>query len=260
MFSAGGLATFVQQSASVAIVGVMGLLLLSGCFAELLPASAGTRLAFTCAMLDPQRASVAVLQSYVGEDVHLDISVAITALRDELTILSGRDAADLGAVQRTGPAVPADGWNATTVAAWGASQPFQSGNRVLMRILWVDRLDDDRLSGVAPVAGTIALSQHAILAGAARLAADPSVVARAVLLHFAGHALGVVNQGVPVQDPDIQEREGPASHDPDPTSVLHAAWEDPRTMAWSAGAAYDRYPDDLHRDWAAAKAPGGVCQ
>lgn len=232
---------------------------LAGCFSELLPAAGGTGIAFVCAVLEPEEAETVVLQSWVGKDVDVDRSLAITALRTELADLSGRDSSRVSAIERVGPAAPRDGWNDSNVQTWGQQQTFLGRGLVTLRVLWVESLGDGNQTGSSPTPGTVALAQAAINAGADHLDTSPAVVARAALLHYAGHALGVVNRGIPVQDPDIQEREGPPNHDPDPTSVLHVGWDDARTMSWAANATYDRYPDTLRRDWAAATMPGGAC-
>jgi hypothetical protein len=78
-----------------------------------------------------------------------------------------------------------------------------------------------------------------------------------VLLHHLGHALGLVNRGIPVQDPALHEREGPPGHEPDPASVLAAGWDRASTMEWAPGATYTRYSVGAVSDWQGARS--GVC-
>lgn len=230
---------------------------LAGCFSEVLPAGPLTKLQFICAALDPQEADRLVVESWVAASVDLDVEDAQRALVAALGRLGAREGGII-LRQQDGPAEPADGWNATRLRAWHDDRPFASGNEVHLRVLWVSTLGNGR-SILEPAPGLVAISQDAVREGAVRMGVGENDVARAVLLHAAGHALGAVNRGVPVQDPDIQEREGPPGHDPDPASVLHAGWEDAATMAWAADATYDSYSAALRADWAAAVQPGGVC-
>lgn len=230
---------------------------LSGCFSEVLPVGPLTKLEFICAALDPQEAERFVVESWLGPGVDLDVEDAQRALVAALGHLGARDG-DIVLRPEEGPREPRSGWNATGLRAWQDDRPATGGNEVRLRVLWVRTLGDGR-SSLEPAPGLVAVSQHAVREGAARMGVPENDVARAVLLHAAGHALGAVNQGIPVQDPDIQEREGPPGHDPDPASVLHAGWEDAATMAWAANATYDAYGPALRADWAAAVQPGGVC-
>jgi hypothetical protein len=109
--------------------------------------------------------------------------------------------------------------------------------------------------------GAIAVSEAAILQGALRLNVSAPDVARAVLMHYAGHALGVVNDGIPIQDPNLQEREGPANHEPDPASVMHVGWHQASTMTWPVDANFTRYSDAVAASWqGAAASPDGACR
>jgi hypothetical protein len=230
-------------------------LALSGCFSEILPGPT-TRLAFACAVLDRESAPRILLESWVAPDVDLPVVAIEEDLMAELRLLV-EPGNEVAREERRMDEPPAD-WTPASVRKWLASEAILRLNTVRFHVVWAPELPDDA-TNQAVLPGVVVLSVQAIRDGAARLDRSEGEVARAVLLHAAGHALGAVNQGIPVQDPDLQVREGPPGHDPDPTSVMHAGWDSPATMRWAANATYDRYPDAVRADWAAAVAPGGVC-
>lgn len=233
----------------------------SGClsgFSEVLPTPPVSTLAFACAVLDGDGVERVRLASYQEAD-GLDPSVALAALASEVALLAARPPGAVTVANRTLPEAPAGGWNATTLGDWARQTPFLNRNQVTLRILWLTVLDHPDQMGLVPAPGAVALSQTALETAALRLNRSSDDVVRAALLHFAGHALGATNRGIPVQDPDLQVREGSAGHDADPASVLAAGWEDARSVEWVANATYDRYPGAAHADWHAARGPGGVC-
>ena len=232
--------------------------LLSGCLQGLPGGGPATTLAFTCAVLDPVQSDLVVVEWWTGQDASVPEAWAGVAERvaEALGNATGRPLA-FRAITREGPAPPEGGWNRTSLAEWAGSQPTLRSRAATLRILW--QPGEGNATGAPLSAGTVLLFREPVRAAAARLARPEPEVALAVALHHAGHALGLVNAGVPVQERDIQEREGPAQHDRDPASVLHAGWEDARTALWAANATYDRYPSSAAADWRAARAPGGVC-
>jgi hypothetical protein len=232
-------------------------LLLAGCFSEILPTRHESKLEFICAVLDPQQAERLVVDAWVGEGIGLDVAAPQAALVAELAEAGSRESG-ITLERHRGPDVPRRGWNATTLAEWLADQPTEIGDEVHLHVLWVESLGGGT-SLLVPASGLVAVAQDAVREGAFRLGVPAEDVARAVLLHAVGHALGAVNLGLPVQDADIRGREGPGGHDPDAASVLHAGWEDPATMAWAADATYDAWPAAVHADWDAAVDAGGVC-
>jgi len=234
--------------------------LLAGC-SEILPSAPETRLQFACAVLDPDVAGRVVVHAWVEEgvaDADLGIGSAHAALERELEGIGLRRGEGDVAFERQRLAEPDEGWDAEALRAWAEDLPFDFGDEVHLHVLWVGTLGDGRATLLGPPAVT-AVSGGAVLAGAGRMGVAPQDVARAELLHAAGHALGVVNLGIPMQDADPQGREQPAGHDPDPASVLNAGWDRATTMAWAANATYDSFGPALHADWAAAVAPDGVC-
>lgn len=231
---------------------------LSG-FSEVLPPPGVSTLDFVCAILDARGVERVRLASYSQEGVVVDPTLALRGLEGELAVLSGRPASGIDIIEQGAPATPAGGWNGTTLALWGRENPFLTRSQVTLRVFWLLTLDHHDAMGLVAAPGVVALSETAIEAAALRLDQSNEAIARVALLHYAGHALGATNLGVPVQDPDLQVREGTPGHDADPASVLAAGWEDARSAVWIANATYDRYPDAAHADWLAARGPDGVC-
>jgi len=233
--------------------------LLAGCFQALLQAEPSTTLGFTCTLMDPTQADSIVLESWVEPGTWLTPANASTLLARFVPLLAnltGRPAGSISWSLADAPSPPAAGWNRTNLA--GQAGPFLRQRVATMRIWWVASLREPA-TGLVAAPGAVAVALDSVAAAADRIGHPRAEVAFGVLLHQAGHALGETNQGVPVQDPDLQEREGPPGHDKDPTSVLNAGWDDARTLTWAANATYAGYPAADLADWAAARVPGGVC-
>ncbi len=237
------------------LVAVALSLVLSGCVAELLAPPATTVLSFACAVLDPVRAQAVVLESWGAMPGSPE---AVAALRDELVRLTGRPAEAVTVRVQDEPEFPGAVADAAGVVAWGREHAFLEGDSVVFAILWLPSLGGNATGASGP--GVVAVAADAAEALAGRLGRPPAEVARVLLLHHAGHALGLVNRGVPVQDPTIQDREGSPGHEPDPASVMNGGWEDARTASWSRNATYDRYSDGVAQDLQGAAAPDGVCE
>lgn len=232
----------------------------AGCFSEILPGEPVSTLAFACAAIDPVVAPRLRIVSYTEQEVEIPTAAVMGVLAARLANVSGRDATLVSVLPREAPQAPEAGWNDSRLTTWVRDEPFLGRGQVTLRVLWLGTLGDGTPAGLVPAPGAVVLSQEAIAAGAVRLNRTVEEVATVVLLHFTGHALGVTNRGIPVQDPALQEREDPAGHDADPASVLAVGWDDARTMAWAANATYDHYPDAVLADWQAALEPGGVCE
>jgi hypothetical protein len=241
-----------------AVVVVLGPLLLSGCFQALLREGPSTTLSFTCALMDPAQDDAIVVQSFLAPTApsSLGIGAILGRLVTVLSNLTGRPPSIFSIDQQAGRDPPATGWNRSLLADQAGG--FLRQRTVTFHILWVDSL---RETGTGFVAGpgTVVVALDSVAAAADRLGRPLAQVAMGVLLHQVGHALGETNQGVPVQDRRILQREGPPGHDLDPASVLNMAWDDARTVTWAEGTTYDRYPATNVADWAAARSPGGVC-
>lgn len=232
---------------------------LPGCFSEILPQAPVSTLAFACAAIDPAVEPSLRIVTYVADGVDLPVDDATDVLAQQMQVVSGRQPDAVSRATLDAPAEPRQGWNESRLAAWVRDEPFVGRDQVTLRVLWLARLGDGNQTGLVPAPGAVVLSAPAIVSAAAASARSPREVATAVLLHFTGHALGATNRGIPVQDPDLQVREGPAGHDADNRSVLAAGWEDARTVEWAANATYDHWPAAALADWQAAKTERGVC-
>lgn len=240
------------------LLSVVAATVLAGC-SQILPAGPQTRLEFVCAVLDPEVAERVVVHAWVAEEVPeaVDVEAAHAALDRELRGIGARSG-QVSFQGHDGPEAPASGWNASEVRAWADDLPLDFGDEVQLHVVWVPALRDGG-SNLLAGPGLVAVATDAVMAGADRLGIQADDVARAVLLHAVGHAMGAVNQGVPVQGIDLSAREGPAGHDPDPSSVMHVGWDRADTMAWAPNATYASYGAATHADWAAAGQNGGVC-
>jgi hypothetical protein len=231
-------------------------LLLAGCLQGLPGAGPATTLAFTCAVLDPVQSDSVLVEAWTGSGAGEPWPGVAARVAAALAEATGRPGAFRAAV-REGPPPPEEGWNRTTLQEWARGQDTLRQRVATLRLLW--QPGEGNATGTLLSPGVVLLAPEPVRAAAERLGRPEREVAIAVALHHAGHALGLVNEGVPVQERDIQEREGPPGHDRDPASVFHAGWEDARTALWAANATYDRYPASAAADWRAARQPGGVC-
>jgi hypothetical protein len=232
-------------------------LLLSGCFQAILREGPRSTLDFTCALMDSVQDDRIVVESWRAAEVDLNVTPILRHLVAILANLTGRDPGLFSVDERAGPDVPPGGWNRSRLAQ--AAGPYLRQRTVTLAVFWVASVGEWGPTGFLVAPGTVAVAMDNVAAGSARIGRPVAAVAQAVLLHEVGHALGQTNQGIPVQDPDIQDREGPPGHDRDPASVLHDAWDDAFKLAWAGNATYDGYPAPDLADWAAARSPGGVC-
>jgi hypothetical protein len=230
-------------------------LAVSGCFAALIELPSESHFGFACRVLDPREADDVIVQVWRGEGVEMDLQRPAAILIDALANATGRSIQDFTYTHRHGPDPPRGSWNQTSLTAWSLERAPEARGPAILRIVVVDAwlTSGDRLGP-----GAVVVSQAAAMAGAAQTGRSPTEVAGALFMHYAGHALGVVNDGIPVQDPNLQDREGPANHEPDPRSVMHEGWHSAATMAWPPGAGPLRYSDGVRQDWQAA-VNGGVC-
>lgn len=264
-FGVAGCVPALRWGVTVVLVVALG-----GCLSEILPGPPVSTLDFTCAVLDVRGVERVRIQSHGGQDslgftASADSdsagarAVALATLASQIAQLAERELSQISVVEQGLPEALEGDWNASTLMEWAQDEAFRARNEVILYVLWFPALADATALGLIPAPATVALSEGAIQLAAARLNRTTEEVARAVLLHFAGHALGVTNRGIPVQDPELQVREGTPGHDADPASVMTDGWEDARTASWAANATYDRYPDAAHADWQGARGPGGVC-
>lgn len=208
--------------------------LMSGCVAELLSDDEQSVRNVACAVLVPERAERWTL---VLHPDGIDVSLAVEALVHEVT-LAGRSPESVRVVTED----PVE-----DLEAWAGTRDVL-GSDVTTHMAIVSGLDASTLH---PIPGVWVLSREAIEQGAEATGRSEAELARILLLHVAGHGLGVVNAGLPMQGPNITGREGPMHHEPRPDSVLSSQWHHVSTMPKSQ-AAYDRYSDDVRADLAGA--------
>lgn len=214
----------------VRLAAVVCIVLLSGCVSELLGAEAQTTRNVACAVLSEARSPEAVVV------VHgTGLEGAVAGLLSEWTNATGRTSF----VVRWMP-VPSLPLEELVRTLPGLEED------VALQVVVVPDLPDDA-TGVLARPGLVAISQAALDAGAP---AGP------LLLHFAGHAIGLVNAGVPLSTTSTAAREAPMHHEPSPQSVMHVGWHHIGTMP-KTSAAYNRYSDALRDDMSAAAT--GVC-
>lgn len=203
------------------------MVLLSGCVAELLGSEDQTTRNVACALLSTERAAT------INIHVHGAVE-GVEAWVGEVASASGRERAAF--TIHNHPATPVDD-------VWLAAQ-LGLNDDVHMRFVVVPELEEGLLGDVARP-GIVLISQAAIDAG----------VGTTVLLHFAGHAMGVVNAGVAMNHTATEGREAPAHHEPSSRSVLYAGWHRLDSMP-KTNATYDGYSAAVRDDLAAAR---GVC-
>ena len=238
---------------AAAVGVVLAALLAAGC-SDILVLPPSTTFDFACAALDHgERFTV---QSWLDDDLPQGLEGTGEWLRSPLSQATGRTAESIriaGARDLPARAAAPGG-----IMAWAADQDVFRTDGAILMVAWVPRLEDANATGTVAAPGVVVLA-HDTIAAAASAGRTFDEIGLAVLLHHVGHALGAINLGIPVQDPDIQVREGPPHHDPDPDSVLHRGWDDVRTVEWHNGP-YDRFPAGALADWAAARSATGACR
>ena len=228
---------------------------LSGCFADLLVQGPMTTRNFACFVLDPEGPPLEIVVQAESESAY-DPVVPATALEQELVRVSGREPGSIGRSFLHGPAAPEGGWTQESLDAWAATQVVEEAD-LRLHVLWAQEADLLAPSGARLAPGVVVVVHEEVVLGAERLERPVDEVAAWVLMHQVGHALGQVNDGVPVQDPDLAKRENPPKHDPSPGSVMHTGWHAAATMP--RNVTEPMYPEAALEDWDAARAPGGVC-
>lgn len=127
-----------------------------------------------------------------------------------------------------------------------------TANEVVLYVLYLDgRSDQDdsnrQLLGLSYSASSFCVFQETVLANSSRL--GRGAVERAVLVHEAGHNLGLVNNGIVMQTPHQDVANGP--HDVDADCVMHHAIESSR-VAQILGAVPDDFCANCIADMRAA--------
>ncbi len=208
---------------SVAVIA----LLLSGCVTELLATPSLDARGLACQAFDGET-KVRIIHHGDGppiDDMSADWIVDVSRVL-------GEDGSRFSWSTGSSPKEPLDAW----VADLGVM-----GKTLRLHVVWLPDLDGDTVAVLAP--GVVGINTTA---------ADP-VSARGLLFHGLGHALGVVNMGVPLHDADGPSREAPAGHMPGTamSNAWHRVEDFPRNVTG--------YADATIMDWQAAVADPAVC-
>lgn len=100
---------------------------------------------------------------------------------------------------------------------------FSSGSQAVLYVLYVDAQSDQdtqssRVLGLSYSGSAFCIFKDNIRASAAGLVTEP-IIERAVIVHEAGHNLGLVNNGIPMQVAHQDVANG--AHDSDSSCVMH---------------------------------------
>lgn len=231
---------------------------LSGCFQgfqEIIQNQDPTTRTFTCAVLQDAPVAHLTIEVFVEEGVPFSPVAPVDRLREVLATHTGKERDQIQVRIETLGQSPETGW---TDEGWDEAlrgHTFQVGSDgVVLRVYWLDSLPTP-WTGEVPAPGVVALDHAALRQKADLLDWDTDRTATTLLLHHVGHALGVVNRGIPMQE----NHEGAPQHSSAPGSVMHASWEDPDDTTVVADATYDDYPAAVVADWDAARDDPRVC-
>lgn len=240
--------------ARLVAVAVLLSLLASGCLAaEFLAPETETARSFSCAVLTADAYPFMVVR--IGKETGVRSSVAgpATHLRTVLSEHSEKDVLDIELEIEADVVPPEGGWSEAAFAARAQLFSFQEDRRtVALEVLWI-QAGLGGITGKVLAPGMVVVSQDAIRAKASQAGAPLEATAIAVLLHQVGHALGQVNDGIPM----VADHEGSPKHDSDHASVMHEAWHDAATVP--EGPPPQGYGADAVADWQTAIGEGGVC-
>ncbi|MGB0651930.1 MAG: hypothetical protein ACPGQL_01915 [Thermoplasmatota archaeon] len=220
----------------------------AGCLQDWIAPAEATQRTVACAFLDPAAFTTVEVTLWAPEGGPGDL--AATALQDALVALT--DATDrpwstLAVERRALPDLPGAGDDNEALLDWSNELDARiDGDLLRLDLLW--QAHD------APVEGGYVLAPGILVVDGAAAASAPDTTraASGLLRHLLGHALGAVNDGVPMQ----HNHEGAAKHDDDPDSVMHVSWHQPAAKPADAPLSYS---DAILADWAAAAGPEGVC-
>lgn len=242
----------MQRAVAVAVL----LVSLSGCFSELLDDNRVTVRTFACAVLDADDGRPVLLELHRERGVQRVPLEALDGIADFLA-REGFGPRDRFEVRESTLLEGESGWSAEALRAWARDAAVLDGDAVRLHVLWVGSFEDEAPTALLVAPGVVAVSEAAVAAGAARLERSEDFLARVLLWHVVGHALGAVNQGIPLNGTDPAAQEGPAGHEPDPRSVLYAGWDRVSAMP-RTNTTHDGYSEGVVDDWRHA-ATEGVC-
>lgn len=225
---------------------VLILLLLPGCFTELLVSSNETTRNIACDAIDPAQEIVLVHHGAPP----IDVVQARDAWARAMAAAIGKDGAliQYEVVDDLPEGVP----DPLDWAIWLDERPVL-GAPMFLHVLWVADVGaaGHTMEVVRP--GFLAINATAIEEAVAS-GRDGQRVGEGILVHGLGHLLGVVNRGIPLHAPDSDGREH-GGHAP--RGVMAEGWH--RVHDLPRNATTDRYSDVVAEDWNAAARNPKVC-
>lgn len=233
------------------LVLLLAPLLLSGCVSELLGPEEATTRTTACAVLQPDEVPELVVRVHQAAPARAGGSAWLDAIAE----VSGRAPERMSLDLRDGPRH--DGpWTAMAMDEWLGEVRVLERDRVILHALWVPELSAGPETVDVWAPGVIAINASAADAGAEATGLGKAEVGLALLFHGFGHALGVVNAGIPMHSQDTTGREAPQHHEPETGSVMHVAWHRVDDMPVNVTLAYT---EPIVEDWQQAVGPGGAC-
>lgn len=224
--------------------------LLGGCIADIIAPPQDTTRNFACGVLNPERYDRFDLILLEEHGMALDLLPALGVLADRLDQHTPRQ---LNSIYMLRDSLPeARSWTPDELLEAYGGEGFTTRGRILLHVMIVERIDDVAEVGVILQPGLVAFSAAAIRNASAELGVPRGDLVPWVVLHYAGHALGVVNAGIPMQE----NHEGLPKHEADPDSVMHHTWHNPSTRP-SVPPGLPDYSPAVVDDWQASV--GGVC-
>ncbi len=209
-------------------LAVLVALLLSGCVTELLGSPESTARGLACEVIDGET-SVRVLHHGSVPDIDAPTAAWIGQMRSIADDDGSRFSWGIGAA----PQEPFDDWL--------VSLPVL-GRSVTLHVIWLTELEGDVVQVLMP--GIVGIN----------VTAATQADVQALLFHGLGHALGVVNLGIPLHDTNGTLREVPPGHTAH--GPLSARWHHEDTFPAEKDGLYSEATLD---DWRAARADQRVC-
>lgn len=228
---------------------LVAIVVMPGCVSDLLGPPEVTTRTVTCAVLAPDM-QVRVVQHAPSDAVPAEVrDAAVQAWMQEMVGVTGKTDDDFVSDAAEGP--DHDGpWDMQALRPWLRGQRVLETGQVYLRVLWVDLLPEQR--AVEPLSPGVVLINTTAWTLAVTVGHDGQALARGLLYHGLGHALGVVNRGVPIQQAGGASREEPQHHEPG--GVMSAQWHHLPLPRNATG-----YSEALVADWRHAQTSQAVC-
>lgn len=241
----------VMRSIGVVAIALVVAAASSGCLADIFVDTNVTTREFACDALSDARVPELLLDVRVDESLALSPVAAVDHLRQVLGDLPSRSMESIGIRVTAIEAIP-DAWDDDAWAEELDGHRVRDGLRSMrLTIYWVADLAGSGTGDlVAP--GVVAIDVAGLQAKIRATDAPQENVTRGVLLHHVGHALGGVNQGIPMQ----ANHEGAPGHDRNVSSVMHHGLHDANDPTWGPYGGFDAA---MRADWEAALNDPLVC-